>query len=54
MPVLIDEVIAEITDGARSSECESIDQQIPSTTEETTLLQTLELIRQRLDRLKTD
>ncbi len=54
MPVLIDEVIAEISDVTPPAEGDSYAQQIPLTPAETELMQTLNLIRQRLDRLKVD
>lgn len=55
MPVLIDEVIAEVNDSVtRPGEVEQPHQQVPAATAEQELLQTLALIQQRQDRLAID
>lgn len=55
MPVLIDEVIAEVSDSVtQPAEFEPMPLQMPLAASEQDLLQTLALIQQRQDRLKVD
>lgn len=55
MPVLIDEVIAEVTDTVtQPAEGEPVSHQMPLSVAENELLQTLALIQQRQERLKID
>jgi len=55
MPVLIDEVIAEVSDSVtQPSEAEPPAEQVPMSVAENELMQSLALIQQRQDRLKID
>ncbi len=55
MPILIDEVIAEIDDSVTDPlESSAPTQTVPATQDEQKLLQTLAIIQQRQERLKID
>ncbi len=55
MPILIDEVIAEVSDSVtRPAEADPMPLQLPLAAAEQDLMQTLALIQQRQDRLKID
>ncbi|MEW5755352.1 MAG: hypothetical protein AB1810_03535 [Pseudomonadota bacterium] len=55
MPILIDEVIAEVNDSVtQPAEVQPAAQQSPLSVAEYELLQTLALIQQRQERLKVD
>jgi hypothetical protein len=55
MPILIDEVIAEVSDSVtQPEEAEPQPQQMPLTTAEQELIEKLALIQQRQERLRID
>ncbi len=55
MPILIDEMIAEVSERVtQPSEAAPLAQQLPASVAENELLQTLALIQQRQERLKVD
>ena len=55
MPILIDDVILEVSDNTSlSGTAEPLQQQVPAAAAEQELLQTLALVKQRQERLSVD